>query len=481
MIYKLRFRILVLLFGFFTNSVFGQQDHTLYLMHYVPESNLLNPAVPITCKWYIGIPALSSIHFNYANSFLTYNQLFKSAPSGGYQVDLEKAYNKLHFRNYLGTELHIQLFALGYRQRDYSFMFTVTEKNNLSVTLPKQIFALVKEGNTQFEGKDVGLEGTGMFFTHYREYAISVSKQEPGGIYYGARAKLLFGKLNLASRQTNIKVHTDETTFDLHLTGDLLVHSSLPIDVSASNNQLNSIQYNDESPVALALNRKNPGFAIDAGIIYPYTDQLTLSASVVDLGLIRWRSNLNTFNGTTNYLFTGPFGSPNTGSYFYDLVNGFKDSLQLNVTYQKYTTILPPRFLAGANYTISDYFSAGAEGEAIIYRTKTLPSLTFSGQFNPARHFHLVASYSIQYRSLNNLGLGLVLGQNPVQFYILTDNALAIWPLSARNINLRFGLNINLGCGKKEKVTPSGSSSAGCFGMDKINKKKYLKKKKASW
>ena len=193
-----------------THTAIGQQNHTMYLMHYLPESNLLNPAVPISCKWYIGPPILSSIHLNYANSYLTYNQLFKNSLTGEYQVNLEKAYRKLHFRNYLGTELHLQLFALGYRYKEYSLIFTATEKDKLSVTLPKQIFALIKGGNSQFEGKNAGLKGSNINFTHYREYALSVSKQEPDGVYYGLRAKLLFGKLNLATRHTDIKVYTDE-------------------------------------------------------------------------------------------------------------------------------------------------------------------------------------------------------------------------------------------------------------------------------
>jgi ethanolamine ammonia-lyase large subunit len=53
----------------------AQQSNTFYLMHAVPQSNLLNPAVQIQCKYFIGIPVLSSIHLNYSNTAFTYNTL----------------------------------------------------------------------------------------------------------------------------------------------------------------------------------------------------------------------------------------------------------------------------------------------------------------------------------------------------------------------------------------------------------------------
>jgi hypothetical protein len=51
------------------------------------------------------------------------------------------------------------------------------------------------------------------------------------------------------------------------------------------------------------------------------------------------------------------------------------------------------------------------------------------------------------YRSFKIFGLGLSFGKGPLQFYAITDNVCGFfWPLSTRNINLRFGLNVNLGC-----------------------------------
>ncbi|MBN1118085.1 MAG: hypothetical protein JXA77_12815 [Bacteroidales bacterium] len=461
----------------------SQQNHSLYFMHQVPESNLLNPAVPLSCKWYVGLPVLSSTHLNYANSALTFRQLFPKSETGAYIADIDGLVKQLRWRNYIGTEIHTQLFALGYRPGDYSFMFSVTEKNNLSLIVPKKIVRLLWGGNTQFEGESTGLKGTGVYFNHYREYALSVSKFSGSGVYFGARAKLLFGKLNVATRNTSIDLFTDPTSFNLNFTGDLLAHSSLPLVIDTTGDILDNVSYNEEVNIPdLILNRKNPGFGIDLGIIYPYSNNLELSASIIDLGFIRWRSNLNSMEGEGSFFYDGPWGDTvNTESYLRDIAGNLRDSLDLTISQTNYTSFLPARLIGGVKYHYSNKLSFGLQGEALFYRTKIIPSTTISAMYNPFDYLGLMASYSIQYYSLKSVGAGIVLGRNPVQFYILSDNVPGmIWPLSARNINLRFGLNILFGC--KDKIGSPGSSGMGmlpgnCAWAEEQLQKKIRRKK----
>jgi len=58
-------------------------------------------------------------------------------------------------------------------------------------------------------------------------------------------------------------------------------------------------------------------------------------------------------------------------------------------------------------------------------------------------------SYSYNWYSFNNVGFGLSLQSRKCQFYLITDNALIVRPLSAKNLNLRFGFNLFFGCSKK--------------------------------
>lgn len=480
--YKLYRISAILVFAMFCSKSLSQQNHSLFFMHYLPESNLLNPSVPITCKWYVGIPVLSSTHVNYGNSSFSYKQIFAAAEDGTYNADIDKVVNQMHWRNYIGTEVHTQLFALGYREGDYSFMFTITEKNNLPVMYPKEAIMLLWEGNGQFIGESASLKGAGVYFNHYREYAVSASKYTDGGAYIGARAKLLFGKLNISPQSTDISLTTDETTFNLLFNGDLKVRTSLPIIVEENDSTIEDITYDDGiSPLSLAMNRKNPGFAVDLGIVYPYSDKVELSASVLDLGFIRWRSHLNTFNGSGEFAYEGFINdTTDPESYLSNLQNAFIDSMNIDVSEDKYTTFLSPRIIAGGTYQVNSKLKAGVQGEAIIHRSKIIPSATLSAHYSPYETLQLMASYTVQYYSFKTLGLGFVVGRDPLQFYMISDNVIGtIWPMTTRNINLRFGLNINLGCNiKEQKPGGKGMLQGNCYWLEKSIQKNNKRREK---
>jgi len=135
--------------------------------------------------------------------------------------------------------------------------------------------------------------------------------------------------------------------------------------------------------------------------------------------------------------------------------------------------------MLGAKYKYRYWLNGGVVGDVIYYKSKLMPSVTVLSQLQPTSAFGLMVSYTVQNYSLNNLGLGLFLGKNPLQFYIVSDNALAVLkPLDTRMTNVRFGLNINFGCKeRKEKSSTKGYSSGNCYGMNN-NQKAYMKKLK---
>ncbi len=463
-------------------NIVAQQDHSLFLMHYLPESNILNPAVPISCKWYIGIPILSSTHLNYSNSAFSYNTLI-SKSDGYYVADVDRTIAQMHKRNYTGTEIHTQLFALGYRKNDFSWIFTITEKNNFTATFPKEVVQLAWDGNSQFEGEEVSFKGNGIYFSHYREYALGLSKKSQNGMYLGVKAKVLFGKLNLTTRSFATSLYTHEENYNLNLKGNFNILSSLPITVVYNDIDDFEISYNEDTDyLKLMLNRKNPGFALDFGTIYPYSDRLELSAAVIDLGFIRWRSNINTFSADGDFMYEGPFNDTiiDYNGYFDYLIQILSDSMNLVVENKNYTSMLAPRILAGANYNLSNKIDVGAQGELQIYRTKLIPSLTLSTNYNVFSNTYLMASYSFQNYSFQNLGFGFVIGRSPLQFYMISDNVLGlIWPTAARDENLRFGLNINLGCRVKsdERKSLHPALEGNCGWIDDSSPRKRKKNK----
>jgi hypothetical protein len=221
-------------------------------------------------------------------------------------------------------------------------------------------------------------------------------------------------------------------------------------------------------------NRKNWGLAFDAGFIYHYTSRVTISGSILDIGFIRWRSYLNNLNAQNQFVYRGALADGE------NVDQSILDSIDYTITNDPYFTLLPTKVYLGAEYTINEKLAGRGLVSTTIYRTKFAPALTLSLDYNPFGNFHIVGGYSLFYRSFNNFGLGFSMGRGPVQIYAVSDNLLGlIRPLDTRNINLRFGLNINLGCEIKEPKPKSYSTGRKvCSVYDKANERN---KRKAKW
>ncbi len=404
-------------------------------------------------------------------------------------MNIDRVVNQLGRRSFIGAELHTTILALGYKRGDYYFNFSTIEKVNLPITISRDFFGLIWNGNHSFEGSEAGFRGSAAYLTYYREYALGISKRTASDSYFGLKGKVLFGKLNLSTPSTDISLFTDEDTYNLTFDGDLRSNLSLPVTIEHDSGRIQSINLEDPLDYReLLLNRKNWGFAVDVGMVIPYTDRITLSASILDLGFIQWRSNQNNINGSGDFFYDGPLGdtiiSPD---YVEDLINSFSDSMQLDVTNNNYTTFLPVKAYFGLKYEISPKINAGGLLSAVIYRTKAVTALTASIEYNPFGNFYLLGSYSLMYRSFKNVGLGFSVGRGPIQFYMISDNVPGlIWPFATRNINLRFGLNINLGCSEKEgKTEGKGMIKGGKYSGSHIcpvYEKDYQRhKRKAGW
>ncbi len=464
-------------------AVKGQQSQHLFHMHYLGESNFINPAAQSECKWFVGLPIVSSIHLNYANSAFTYHQLVQNTSDSSYFLNIDRVVDRAGRRSFIGTEFHTTLLALGYNHDEYYFTFSIIEKVNAPVTVSQDMLSLAWNGNTSFEGEEANLKGTSSYVKYYREYAVGVSKENSQGNYFGIKAKLLFGKINAAIPKMDVGLFTDENTFDLTLDADVRMNMSGPFIVEPSsgdgNNFLGNVNISRDEGVSnkdILLNRKNWGFAFDAGFIYNYTSRITLSGSLLDFGFIRWRSYMSNLSAENQYVYRGALADGGS------LDQTILDSIQYTITNEPYFTFLPTKIYLGAEYAINEKLAGLGLISTTIYRTKFTPALTLSLDYNPYGNFHIIGGYSLFYRSFNNFGLGFSIGRGPLQVYAISDNVLGIIrPLDTRNVNLRFGLNINLGCETNEKEPKPKSYSTGKNVCKVYDKAEERNKRKSKW
>jgi hypothetical protein len=233
--------------------------------------------------------------------------------------------------------------------------------------------------------------------------------------------------------------------------GDYTLNTSLPITINQdADGRISDIVLNENiSYRELLLNRRNPGISVDLGAIYRYDDQLTLSASLLDLGLMRWSTELNQVSASG--VFTYDELDTETNAISWDFFNEFMDSVynsfDVTVSQEPYVSFLPVQLFLGADYQLREKVSVGAVNRNILFRGKLHSSLTLQATSMFSKGFLATLSWSYLNHSLLNLGAGIAYYGKGLQFHLLTDNLLGFfYPFDTRTIHIRMGINLMLGC-----------------------------------
>lgn len=438
-------------------SLTGQQSNTFYLMHEVPQSGLLNPAVQLKCKWFVGIPVLNSMHVSYGNSAFTYQDL-----AGSDRWNLEGVFDQMHRVDLYSAALVLHPLSIGYRYRSFYFNFHISEKALLLQTIPRDLPEVMLYGNGPFVGESARFDALRPAGSYIREYALSVSKVLNPAWTVGARVKLHFGKANIYSGRSDLRLATEENSFDLLLEGDYTLNGSLPVTLAQdADGDITDITLNEVNYMQFLLNRGNPGFALDVGVIYRYDVRTTLAVSLLDVGFMRWRTDVHNVNGSGSFAFNGV--DPGTDVISFDFLTEMGDSLinayDYTVTRQPYTSYNPPQLYLGGSYQVKENLRVGVVNRNVILRNKVSSSLTLLAQVDLLDRFLATASWSYLNNSILNLGAGIAYYGKGFQFHLVSDNLPGFFfPFNTRTINLRAGFNVMFGCPRNKQEEMAGES-----------------------
>jgi hypothetical protein len=473
----------------FSIVAFSQQSQTLYFMDRLPQSNLVNPARQLDCKLrFSGIiipiagQVLPAMHTNYGNNGFAYQDLIQynsgmdsllNPLSPGY--DFSQLLGQLKDVNFITLEEHIDIVSFGMKWKNgWDFTFNLANKTEARLNFSKDIAQIVADGGNgdTFSGNTAQLGKFGVTAVNYHEMAFGASKKINNQWTIGAKAKLLFGQQNMWTKKSDLTWHTDETTYDYYLEADMEVRTS------QSFYEIEDMYYdyandsmifegNDLEPSVsqTAFRFDNLGVAFDLGAEYNLNDKITLYASLIDLGFIHWKNNVNVFNINGNYTFDGfniqpAMISDSVGDEYateqkQEVIKIFFPDRQVD----SYNSMLTPKFYVGGTYQFNDWINAGLLYRGAVFQNHLHSSLTFSGNASINKWFSANLSYSMMYNSYVNVGIGLVAKAKFAQFYIVTDN---IWgeffPHNTRNINIRMGINLVFGCQKEGSNTLVGKS-----------------------
>jgi outer membrane protein W len=451
----------------------AQVMNSLYFMPGVPQSNRVNPAHQPQGGFYLGLPGLAPLRAEVSSSSLALGDVILKHPTEDSLItflhplaDKEAFLNKLQPDNYVISEVGSSLVSLGFRTGAGFFSLDISTRVDGDLHIPGDLAHLALEGTE--EGRTYHLDGIGANLSGFEEVSLGWSYDLGDRIQIGARGKLLFGIGNLTTSESQLAVTTSEAAWNIR--SNMLFKASLgfaevvydeegmieDIIVDEKLQDLNAYEL-----ARYAFNKNNMGAALDLGVNYRPGDRWLLSASLLDLGWIKWKDNVHEGNYELDYDYTSVEVNPfdliddaNVDTFADSVLTALGDTLLSGLDLspgQAYSTRLNTKLYLGASFYVTPNINFGLLSRTDFLRNAVVEQVTASANFSAGRILGFTLSYSYINSYFKNLGAGISLNAGPFNLYVVSDNALnaVFWPQEAVSTNLWFGMNLVFGYRQK--------------------------------
>jgi len=419
----------------------AQDGITLHFMRLNPYSQYSNPSAFIPYTGHVGITGISNVNVSVQNSGLLYKRLFGSNSDGTITtLKLNTLADKMSKRgNYLNTNIGMNIIDFGFRVKQMYFSFSYRLRSDEYLFFNRDVVALPVHGNMYYayQNKTARPE-LSLNLNIYQEFSLGIQVEITPQIYIGVRPKLLFGLAHAKTKSAYASIYTnpDDYTMSINHKLDAELSCFIPYSINIDTTDLSGINFYPEDLRDNWPNLfKNMGAAIDLGFTYRISNMFGVSASILDLGFIRWKTN--------NYLLRS--STTDAGSYYndgsfmftglsYDDIERFNedpDGLEKELLNYfpvdaspapAYTRMLAGRFLVEGYCNVGKHHRFTALFQGRIVNKQFLPSFTVAWSGTFLNIFDLCVNYTIAKKSYGNLGLGVGFNLGVFHIYAATDN-----------------------------------------------------------
>lgn len=457
----------------------AQDGITLHFMRMNPYSQYSSPSAFLPYNGHVGMPALSNINVAFTNTNFLYKTLFGTNDEGTITtIKLNDFADKLDRKyNALNTNFSLNIIDFGFRVNKLYFNVSYRIRSDEYLTYNKDLFNLPIHGNMSYANAgEAAKPELKLTMNAYQELSVGIQAEITPRIYIGVRPKILFGLAHAKTKAANASLYTNPDDYSLLISHNLDASLScvIPYSINIDTAGKPSIDFAPDAFLKNWQNAfKNVGAAIDLGFTYRINNMFGVSASVLDLGFIRWKTNNYRFKSST--ADSGPYYDD--GSFIFNGLSqedieqlsddpkefGKKvlDYFPLDINpVPAYTDMISGRFLVEGYCNLSKYHRFSALFQGRIVNKQFIPSFTVAWNGNFLNIFDLCVSYTLSRRSYGNLGVGVGLNLGVFHLYAVTDNILSlahdkntpISLLSAKNANIQMGIVFDWGKVKEKKL-----------------------------
>ena len=489
-----------------TLSANAQFLRTSYFMEGTHYRQQLNPALTPT-KGYFNLPVIGAVNATVGSTSLGYQDIIDIIDDGDDFYTKPDFMNRLKDNNKLNVNFSTEILSAGWYKGKNFWSFNIGLRTDIGANLTKKMFTFLNEMETveeNWRNSNYDISGQQLNINAYTEIGLGLSRQINSRLTVGARVKALLGignmelKLNRVAMSANLPSDQQINQWSSESYWNSMTPSQAAQAAQELKDKFNNYHANltvgaelKSSFKGLELQEEEGkdyvtdfdfdsgklgiagyGFGIDLGASYKILDNLTVSASVLDLGFISWSKSSTKIasanpdpidiKGSTYANMVDP-NNPNTvmnavnqlqndaQGYMDRVTNGDVldyDMLQLEVSDAKESrkSRLASILVLGAEYGFfNNKLAVGVLSTTRFVQPDALTELTFSANYRPKSWFNVALSYSAIQSAGKSFGLGLKLGP----LFVGTDYMFL--GKNSNSVNGFVGVSIPLGGRKASK------------------------------
>lgn len=461
-----------------TSIASAQQVNTLYFLENAPMRHTINPAFQPVSKFYLTLPVVGYTSlWTGTNGWTMEDFIFKGETGNTitpWHPDAPE--NWLDDKPELfviDADMYMNILSFGFRIKDFGyFHLNIAEHFSTDVNVSNSIFRLNHLNTTQ--PTTIGL---GMNMSAYTDIALGYSHKINQHWTIGGKLKLLLGQANLVMNTPDM---TFQSTLDsIHISGTGNIYAAAPLNweklpagpTSLNDLDLKDMFWDENASIANRLTSiiepAGIGAAFDLGLTYQPIKNLQFTASVTDLGFIRWHRHAKaslhldtTFYGVnveySDYVIDGQFSMDSLSVNLGNTLSEYKNALHIdniNNAPQPQLSILTANLNVGidANFW-NNRIGVGVYSRTRFYNSHITEEVTLGAAFRPFNWLNLAASYSFINGYWSNIGAALSIAPyDGLMLTLATDYIPLTYAKAAtadREIPLPYktpGVNIDLG------------------------------------
>ena len=462
---KLGYKGLLLLGGMMMLGEAAQAQYlrSSYFMEGTSARLQLNPGLQPT-KGYFNMPIIGSFNMSASSNVLGTSDIIDLMNSGSDLYSNDKLFNRLKADNRLNVNLNTDILSFGWYKGKGFWSVNVGLRADFGAALAKDMFSMMRTMNG-FALEDVAgtnqsysLSNQTLNMKAYAEIGLGYSRRITEKLTVGGRVKVLLGlaraEMNINQFDLNLDVPNLRNYQDDASRGELSPSDwyGKGYSYAADGNVITTLKgggmtFDNNGMIdnfdldAGDLGIAGSGFGIDLGASYKVWDNLTVSASILDLGFLKWKESettVATVSGEAHETIDASNYDRYIGGDFlsferFDFEEGSPEKVKTKT--RLYSTLL----LAGEYGLLNNKLSVGAMYTARFAEPKTLNELTFLATFRPKNWLNAAISYSPIQASGKSIGLAVKLGP----LFVGTD--YMFFGGNSKSVNGFLGISFPLG------------------------------------